>query len=121
MNNANNLDMNQIMEQAQKMQEKMLEIQQSLTNLKIVGEAGNGLVRIIMNGRHEALKVFLDSSLFASNTAEHKQYVEELIAAAINSAAGQVEQASQQQLQGLAQSLNLPSAEDTMGGTGTVN
>lgn len=110
--NANNLDMNQIMEQAQKMQEKMQEIQQSLTSLKIVGESGNGLVRIIMNGRHEALKVFMDSTLFSSNTAENKQYVEELMAAAINSAANQVEQASQQQLQGLAQSLNLPNTTE---------
>ncbi|MCX7122612.1 MAG: YbaB/EbfC family nucleoid-associated protein [Gammaproteobacteria bacterium] len=110
--NGANMDMNQIMEQAKKMQEKMQEIQEALTNTKVVGESGNGLVRIIMNGRHEAMKVFLDSSLIATNTAEHKQYVEDLIAAAINSCADQVEKASQQQLQGLAQSLNLPSPDD---------
>ncbi len=106
-----NLDMNQIMEQAKKMQEKMQEIQAALSELKIIGEAGNGLVRVIMNGRHEALKVILDATLLTAanvTTAEHKQYVEELVAAAINSATDQVEGASQKHLQGLAQSLNLP-------------
>ncbi len=110
--NGANMDMNQIMEQAKKMQEKMQEIQDTLTNTKVVGESGNGLIRIIMNGRHEAMKVFLDATLLGNNTAEHKQYVEDLIAAAINSCADQVEKASQQQLQGLAQSLNLPNPDD---------
>jgi DNA-binding YbaB/EbfC family protein len=102
------LNMNEIMEQAKKMQEKMQEIQDSLVNLKVVGEAGNGLVRVILNGRHECLKVFLDSSLLGKSEAEHKQYVEELVAAAINHASDQIEGASQEHLKGLASSLNLP-------------
>ncbi len=102
------LNMNEIMEQAKKMQEKMQEIQDSLVNLKVVGEAGNGLVRVILNGRHECLKTFIDSSLFGKSDAEHKQYVEELIAAAINHASDQIEGASQEHLKGLATSLNLP-------------
>ncbi len=110
--NAANFDMNEVMEQAKKMQEKMQEIQEDLTNLKVVGEAGNGLVRVIMNGRHECLKTFLDESLLGKSGAEHKQYLEELIQAAINGAAEQIEKASQVQLQGLAQSLNLPAAEE---------
>lgn len=101
-------NMNEVMEQAKKMQEKMQQIQEDLTNLKVVGEAGNGLVRVIMNGRHEALKVFLDDSLLGKTGSEHKQYVEELVAAAINGAVDQIEKASQLHLQTLAQSLNLP-------------
>ena len=108
------LNMAEIMEQAKKMQEKMQEIQDSLTTLKVVGEAGNGLVRVILNGRHEALKVFLDPSLLTKNDAEHKQYMEELITAAFNHANNQIEGASQDQLKNLATSLNLP--QDLSGG-----
>ncbi len=104
-------NMEEVMEQAKKMQEKMQQIQEDLTSLKVVGEAGNGLVRVIMNGRHEALKVFLDDSLLNKSGNEHKQYVEELIAAAINGAVDQIEKSSQLHLQNLAQSLNLPAAE----------
>jgi DNA-binding YbaB/EbfC family protein len=114
------LNMNEIMEQAKKMQEKMQEIQNSLVNLKVVGEAGNGLVRVILNGRHEALKVFLDSSLLSKSDAEHKQYVEELIAAAINHASDQIEGASQEHLKGLASSLNIPE-NPLMGGPNTTS
>lgn len=103
-----NFDMQEIMEQAQKMQEKMQQIQEDLSNLKVVGEAGNGLVRIIMNGRHEALKLFIDDSLMGKTGGEHKQYVEELIVAAVNGAVEQIEKSSQLHLQNLAQSLNLP-------------
>jgi nucleoid-associated protein EbfC len=110
------LNMNDIMEQAKKMQEKMQEIQDALVNLKVVGEAGNGLVRVILNGRHEALKVFLDTSLLAKSDAEHKQYVEELIAAAINNASNQIESASQEHLKGLASSLNPPQNPTDIGG-----
>lgn len=101
-------NMNEVMEQAKKMQDKMQQIQDDLSNLKVVGEAGNGLVRIIMNGRHEAMKVFLDDSLIGKAGNEHKQYVEELIAAAVNGAVDQIEKASQLHLQNLAQTLNLP-------------
>jgi len=109
------LNMTEIMEQAKKMQEKMQEIQDALVNLKVVGEAGNGLARVILNGRHEALKTFLDPSLLGKSDAEHKQYVEELITAAFNHANNQIEGASQDQLRNLASSLNLP--QDMDGGS----
>lgn len=102
------LNMNDIMEQAKKMQEKMQEIQDSLINLKVVGEAGNGLVRLILNGRHEAVKVFVDLNLLGKTDAESKQRLETLILEAINSASAQIESASQEHLKGLASSLNLP-------------
>lgn len=109
-------NMDEVMEQAKKMQDKMQSIQDELSQLKVVGEAGNGLVRVIVNGRHEAMKVFLDDSLLGKTDSEHKQYVEELITAAINGAVDQIEKASQLHLQGLAQSLNLPNPNEAKEG-----
>lgn len=102
------LDMKEVLEQAQKMQEKMQQIQEDLGNLKVIGESGNGLVRIILNGRHEALKAMLSDTLLNKPGQEHKQYLEELIVAAFNGGVDQIEKQSQLQLQGLASSLNLP-------------
>lgn len=47
------LNMNDLMKEAQKMQQKMQAAQQKLSQLEATGEAGAGLVKITMNGRHD--------------------------------------------------------------------
>ena len=82
-----------LMQQAQGLQEKlqsqMQQMQEELSNLEVVGEAGAGLVKVTLNGRHEAKAVTLDPSL----RDEPLDVVEDLIAAAITSAAQKLEQA----------------------------
>jgi len=50
------LGLENIMKQAQEMQEKMQRVQQEIANNEVTGEAGAGLVKVRMNGRHEVLK-----------------------------------------------------------------
>lgn len=96
------LDLNSLLKEAQKMQKKMQEAQSQLTQLEVTGEAGAGLVKIVMNGRHEAKKAQISKTLFDE---EDPEMLEDLICAAFNDAARKVETASQKEIQKLASQL----------------
>jgi len=55
---------NALMKQAQKMQEQMEKMREELNTIVIEGSAGGGLVKVRMNGKHEAVKVEIDSKPF---------------------------------------------------------
>ena len=88
-----------LMKQAQKMQEEMPRAQEELARATIVGEAGGGLVKVTMNGRHEVKSVELDPTLMM---------LEDLIAAACNDAVHRIEEQTKEQMSGLTAGLNLP-------------
>lgn len=94
---------NQIMQQAQKVQEQIGKVQDELARAELVGESGAGLVKIVMTGRHDVKKVEIDSSLMS----EEKQVLEDLIAAAINDAVYKVEKHNQGKMASLTGGLDL--------------
>ncbi len=93
-----------LMKQAQKMQEDMQKAQEEIGNLEVTGEAGGGLVKVTMTGRHEARRVEIDASL----VGDDKDMLEDLIAAAINDATHRVEAMTQERMSGMTSGLNLP-------------
>ncbi len=96
--------MGNLMKQAQKMQEDMQKAQEEVANLEVEGQAGGGMVKVIMNGRHEIRKVTLDDSLMQDD----KEMIEDLLAAAVNDAVRRVEQQTQEKMSGVTAGLNLP-------------
>jgi len=97
-------DMNSLMQQAQAMQEKMQKMQEDTARMEVTGESGAGLVKVIMNGRHDARNVSIDRSLLT----EDKEILEDLIAAAINDAVRKVEKNMQEQMQKVTGGLQMP-------------
>ena len=93
-----------LMKQAQKMQEDMQKAQQEIAEMEIEGESGGGLVKVVMNGRHELLKVAIDDSL----VGDDKDMLEDLVAAAVNDASHKLDAASKDKMGGLANGLDLP-------------
>ncbi len=93
-----------LMQQAKKMQEQMQKAQEELVNLECTGEAGAGLVKVTINGKHEVKTVEIDQSLLE----EDKGIIEDLIAAAMNAAVKKVAENNQNQLSGMTAGLNLP-------------
>ena len=75
-------NMNDLMKQAQAMQEKMQRMQEDVAKMEVTGESGAGLVKVVMNGRHDVRSVNIDSSLLT----EDKEILEDLLAAAVNDA-----------------------------------
>lgn len=97
-------DWNNMLKQAQQMQEKLQKVQEEQAKQIVTGESGAGLVKVTMNGKHEVKKVELDPSLMQ----EDRGLVEDLIAAAINAAVAKVTENSKSSLSSMAAGLNLP-------------
>ncbi len=93
-----------LMKQAQKMQEDMQRAQEELANMEISGQAGGGMVKVVMTGRHDLKRVSIDDSLMGDD----KEMLEDLIAAAVNDAVRQLEEVSKERMSGLTAGLNLP-------------
>ncbi|GAB4223058.1 MAG: YbaB/EbfC family nucleoid-associated protein [Francisella sp.] len=83
-----NFDISKLMQKAQQMQEQMKKAQQELENMEVTGESGAGLVKVVMTGKHDVKSVSIDDSLMS----EDKEILEDLIAAAVNSAVKKVEE-----------------------------
>ncbi len=107
------MDMNQnlgeLMKQAQQMQQRMQEAQKQLSELTVTGEAGGGIVTVLMNGRHDALKVTIKPSLLDDDI----ELLEDLVAAAVNDAVRKIEKVSKEKISQLTAGLNIPT--DLMG------
>lgn len=93
-----------LMKQAQQMQERVQKLQEEIARVEVTGEAGAGLVRITMTGRHDVRKVEIDSSLLS----EDKDVLEDLIAAAMNDAVRRAEKYQQDKMAGLTAGIPLP-------------
>jgi len=97
-------NLNNLMKEAQKMQKRMQEAQESLTQLEVTGEAGGGMVKITLNGRHNALRAEIKDSLMD----EDVEMLEDLVVAAINDAVRRIEGESQKKIKELTSGLNIP-------------
>ncbi|MFO0449999.1 MAG: YbaB/EbfC family nucleoid-associated protein [Pseudomonadota bacterium] len=93
-----------LMRQAQQIQENMQKAQAELASLEIVGEAGGGMVKVEMNGKHEVRRVRIDPSV----PGDDRELLEDLLTAAINDAVRKVEGATQQKFSGLMGGMQLP-------------
>ena len=93
-----------LMKQAQAMQDNMKKAQEEISALEVEGQAGAGLVKVAMTGRHDVKRVQIDPTLLG----EDKDILEDLVAAAVNDAVRKVEAATQEKMAGLAGGLGLP-------------
>jgi hypothetical protein len=93
-----------LMRQAQQMQETMQKAQAELADIEVTGESGAGMVKVTLNGRHEAKKVSIEPKLLG----EDKEMLEDLLAAAITDAVRKVAARTQEKYSGLMSGLNLP-------------
>ncbi len=96
--------LNDMMKQAQQMQEKMQKLQEQAASAEVIGESGAGLVKVVMTGRHDVRKVSVDPSLLS----EDKEVLEDLLAAAVNDAVRKVEQETGSIMGDLMAGMQLP-------------
>ncbi|OFZ89530.1 MAG: nucleoid-associated protein, YbaB/EbfC family [Betaproteobacteria bacterium RBG_16_64_18] len=93
-----------LMKQAQQMQDNMRRMQEQLAGIEIEGQAGAGLVKVIMTCKHDVKRVSIDPSLLADD----KDMLEDLVAAAVNDAVRRVESTVQEKMAGVTAGLPLP-------------
>ncbi|PID42184.1 MAG: YbaB/EbfC family nucleoid-associated protein [Proteobacteria bacterium] len=98
------VNMGDIVKQAQKMQEQLQKAQEELANAEVTGESGAGLVKVVMNGRHDVKKVEIDPSVME----EEKEMLEDLLAAAVNDAVRKIENTNKDKMAGFASGMGMP-------------
>jgi DNA-binding YbaB/EbfC family protein len=93
-----------LMQQAQQMQENFKKVQDELAILEVQGEAGGGLVKIVMTGKKAVKSVSIDESL----VKEDRDMLEDLVAAAINDAVHRVNRLKEEKMAGFTGGFELP-------------
>ncbi len=100
-------DMSALLAQAQQMQQRLLQAQQQLANAEVLGEAGNGLVKIVVKGSGEVVAVAIDPKVVDPEDVETLQ---DLIVGAMADASRQVTTMAQERLGSLAGGMGGPPA-----------
>jgi nucleoid-associated protein EbfC len=93
-----------LMKQAQLVQENMKKLQEQLGAMEVEGQAGSGLVKVVMSGRHEVKRVALDPKALTDD----REMLEDLIAAAVNDAVRRIESVTQEKMAAATAGLPLP-------------
>lgn len=89
-------NMQELLQQAQQMQEQLMSAQQELADTEVRGSAGGGLVSATVNGTGELQGVSIDpQAIDTDNAAETAETVADLVLAAVrdaNRAAGELQE-----------------------------
>jgi hypothetical protein len=94
------MNIQQMMKQAQKMQEQMVK---DMETLRVDATAGGGIVRVEMNGKKEVLAIKIDPE-----AASDMEMLQDLIVAAVNEAGRKVDETMESKLGGALGGLNIP-------------
>ena len=89
------LNLGSLLKNAKKMQEMVEQAQTELKNTEVTGNAGAGAVKIVMNARHEIKSLDIEDDII---NREDKAVLQDLIIAAFNDAAQQVEKITQSKM-----------------------
>ena len=94
--------MQQMMKQAQQMQERL---QKQLAEARVEGNAGGGMVTVVMNGAKQVQSIKLDPEVVSKDDVEMLQ---DLIVAALNDAHRKADEETQKNMGGLMGGLKIP-------------
>ena len=76
-------NMNDLLRQAQVMQNKIARLQQEMAEKDVEASAGGGMVKVVMNGRQEMKSIVIDKAVMESGDNEMLQ---DLVMTAVNEA-----------------------------------
>lgn len=101
------MDFQKMMQQAQQMQFKMQEMQEKLGDIDVEGEAGGGMVRVLLSCRGEMQDMYIDPKAI-QQAGEDKEMLEDLIIAAVNNANENKDAKIKEETQKMLQEMGLP-------------
>ena len=93
-----------LMQQAQRMQDNMKRLQDELAQLEVEGQAGAGLVKVVMTCKNQVRRVSIDPSL----VGDDRDMLEDLVAAAFNDAVRRAEEMTQQKMSSVTAGMPMP-------------
>ena len=98
-------NMQEIMKQAQKMQERLMKAQEETEKITAEASAGGGMVKVVMNGRHQVMDLHIDKEVV--NPADIEMLID-LIKAAVNEAALKVQENVKNEMSKITGGMNIP-------------
>jgi len=98
-------DMGKLLKQAQQMQAKMAQVQAELAEKSVEASAGGGMVKVVMNGKHQVVSVTIDPEVVDPQDVE---MLEDLVAAAVTEAANRVEEMVRDEMSSITGGMPLP-------------
>jgi len=96
------MNIQQMMKQAQQMQERL---QKQMQEMVVEATAGGGMVTVVMNGAKQVQKLTIDPEVVSKDDVEMLQ---DLIVAAINDAQRKADEAMATQMGGMMGGLKIP-------------
>jgi nucleoid-associated protein EbfC len=104
--NPGDVNLQQLLEQAQLMQQQLVSAQQELSDAEVEGSAGGGLVVATVNGSGELLELKISpKAVDASDPEETAETIADLVLAAVRDAVRAATELQQEKLGPLAQGL----------------
>ncbi len=94
-----------LMKQAQKMQNRILKVQEEMAEKTIEASAGGGMVTVIANGRQEIVSIKVEKEVVDPDDVE---MLEDLILAAVNDALKKSQQMMAEEMQKITGGMNIP-------------
>ena len=98
-------NMNNMIKQAQKMQEEMLKAQEQLNEQEFEASVGGGAVSVKANGRKELIEIKISPEAVDPDDVE---MLEDMLVSAVNEALRKADEAQANNLKGLTGGLNIP-------------
>jgi len=99
------MNMNQLMKQAQKMQQRMADMQEELASKTLEVSSGGGAVKVTVSGEKKILDLVISPDVV---DPEDVEMLQDLVMSAVNEALRQIEESANSQMSKLTGGLNLP-------------
>lgn len=99
------MDMNEIMRQAQQMQQKMSQVQNDLAGRTVSASVGGGMVSVTLNGKNELLSVRIDKEVI---NPDDQAMLQDLIVSAVNEGIKKAQDMAQAEMRKITGGINIP-------------
>ena len=98
-------DMGNLMKKAQQLQEKMVKMQEELSDKTVEASAGGGMVTVVANGKQEIVSIKIDPEVVDSDDVE---MLEDLVLASVNEALDQAKEMAGAEMDKITGGVKIP-------------
>ncbi len=96
---------NQILQQAKKMQDKLMKLQEEMGDKTVEAQAGGGMVNCVVNGRQEVVSIGISQEVLEE---KDKELLEDLVLAAVNEGLNRSREMVQEEMSKVTGGMQMP-------------
>jgi hypothetical protein len=96
---------NQILQQAKKMQDRMMKLQEEMGDKTVEAQSGGGMVSCVVNGRQEVLSLKISPEVLEEKDNE---LLEDLVVAAVNEGLNRSREMVQEEMSKITGGMQMP-------------